>query len=83
MSALQSAPDSISRYGQIKIHAGARKFNLNHIQEVSQRVLNYVKDNDAEILDITKDGIKKGGCDPQLWTIAAKHYFKHLPKIVL
>lgn len=77
-------------YEQAKINAGARKHRawaqsaglttlagkLQGVEEVSQRVLNWLKDNDHEIFVLGRGKkITSGGNNPQLWTIAAKHYF--------
>lgn len=58
------------------IHAGARRFGLRRPMEVSARIMSWILDSDPEIFILNEDGtIHKGGCDPQLWTIAAKKYF--------
>ncbi len=63
-------------FEQAIIHEGAGKFGLGNVQEVSSRVKLYL-DTDPELFVLEGEGsIKKGGCDPQLWTIAAKEYFK-------
>lgn len=61
-------------FEQAFIHAGALKFGLERVAGVAMRVLPFL-DTDPEILEIEGDEMKKGGCDPQLWTIAAKQYF--------
>lgn len=61
-------------FEQALIHIGARKFGLKRVEEVSERVTKYL-DTDPELF-VIGDGITKAGCDPQLWTIAAKEYFK-------
>ena len=62
-------------FEQAIIHAGAKKFALKHVMEVSSRIMP-VLDTDPEIFVLEGGQYKKGGCDPQLWTIAAKEYFK-------
>ncbi|MBI4834493.1 MAG: hypothetical protein HY811_06720 [Planctomycetes bacterium] len=62
-------------FEQAIIHAGAKKFGLKHVMEVSERILP-VLDTDPEIFVLEDNECKKGGCDPQLWTLAAKEYFK-------
>lgn len=62
-------------FEQAIIHSGAKKFDFPHVQEVSSRVISYL-DTDPEILTLNESKVKKGGCDPQLWTIAAKKYFE-------
>jgi glycogen debranching enzyme len=62
-------------FEQAIINNGARKFGLEMIVEGSGRIMSHL-DTNPEILVISADGIKKGGCDPQLWTIAAKRYFE-------
>ncbi|MFA5723858.1 MAG: hypothetical protein WC979_06385 [Candidatus Pacearchaeota archaeon] len=66
--------ETVWPFEQAIIHIGAKKFNLKKIQEVSSRILK-VLDTDHEFFLLSKDNIKKSGCNPQLWTIAAKHYF--------
>jgi glycogen debranching enzyme len=61
-------------FEQAIINIGAKKFNLSRIEEVSRRIINYL-DTEPEIFCILDGKIEKGGCDPQLWTIAAKKYF--------
>lgn len=62
-------------FEQAIINIGARKFNLPKIEEVSKRIMGYL-DTDPEIFILENDAFRKAGCDPQLWTIAAKKYFK-------
>lgn len=64
-------------FEQAIIHKGAKKFALNHVMEVSARVISLL-DTDPEIFLIEGMSMKKAGCDPQLWTIAAKIYFDKL-----
>lgn len=62
-------------FEQAVIHYGAQKFGLSRAKEVSSRVRKYLN-TAPEILKIGTSGkISKEGSDPQLWTIAAKHYF--------
>lgn len=65
-------------FEQAMINIGAKKFGLTKIDEISKRVAGHL-DSDNEIFKIKDNEIKKGGCDPQLWTIAAKKYFSSLP----
>jgi len=48
--------------------------SLRHVEEVSSRIMSKL-DTDPEIFILGNPEVKKGGCDPQLWTIAAKKYF--------
>lgn len=51
---------------------------LSHITEVSSRVDMYLEahpKSNPEIFLIDGDKIEAGGCDPQLWAIAARNYF--------
>ncbi|RLI99211.1 MAG: hypothetical protein DRP06_03960 [Candidatus Aenigmatarchaeota archaeon] len=48
--------------------------SLRRVEEISSRVASKL-DTDPEIFILGNPGIEKGGCDPQLWTIAAKKYF--------
>ncbi len=42
--------------------------------------MNFLANTNAEIFVLTEEGeIKEGGCNPQLWTIAAKFYFSTVP----
>lgn len=68
---------SVWPFEQAMIHGGAKKFGLERPLEVTSRVMSWLEDTDTEYF-ILEDGgkIKKAGCDPQLWTIAAKHYFR-------
>jgi glycogen debranching enzyme len=67
-------------FEQAIINIGARKFRLKKLEQISSRVLKYLTSS-PELFDIVtrKEGkvFKKGGCDPQLWTIAAREYFKN------
>lgn len=66
---------SIWPFEQAIIHAGAKKLGLNHVIKVSSKIISYL-DTDPEMFVFKNDIIKKGGCDPQLFTIASKKYFK-------
>lgn len=59
------------------IHAGANKFRLDRVKEVSSRIMKFL-DTDPEYfkLDGEPHEYEKAGCDPQLWTWATKEYFK-------
>ena len=71
--------DHVWPFEQAIIHSGARKFGLEGAQEVSARVIQYL-DTNPEILIPQGRGFVKGGPDPQLWTIAAKNYFRRMGK---
>ncbi len=49
--------------------------SLRHVEEISSRIVSKL-DTDPEIFILGNPKTEKGGCDPQLWTIAAKKYFK-------
>ena len=66
-------------FEQAIIHKGAVKFGLKKVQEVSKRVVPYLNTN-PEIFELDGTEVKKGGCDPQLWTIAAKSYFSQMKR---
>jgi glycogen debranching enzyme len=55
------------------------KEELLRVEEVSSRVVPFMKQNpnaNPELFLITSTGdIEPGGCDPQLWAIAARKYF--------
>ena len=64
----------------IKITDARTEHLLKEVQEISSRIMK-VLDTDPEIFiinDKNKNEIKKGGNDPQLWTIATKKYFNSL-----
>ena len=61
-------------FEQAMIYEGARKFGLADIQKVCLRIVSHL-DTAPEKFALGKK-IKKSGCDPQFWTIAAKKYFK-------
>jgi len=63
-------------YEQALIHEGARKFGLNNIKKVSERIKRSLRGN-PEFFSTDKKGskFKDSGNDLQLWTIAAKKYF--------
>jgi glycogen debranching enzyme len=61
-------------FEQAIINIGAKKFNLQKIEETSRRIMQFL-DTDPEIFIFQDDEFKKAGCDPQLWTVAAKNYF--------
>jgi hypothetical protein len=68
-------------FEQAVIHAGAQKFNLQEVMEISSRVVKYLDTNpELFLLHGTEDGYKKIGNDPQLWTWACKKYFENLTK---
>ncbi len=48
--------------------------SLRNVEEVSSRIMSRL-DTDPEIFILGNPKTEKGGCDPQLWTIAAKKYF--------
>lgn len=74
---------------QANIHKGARKWRswieksgpsyllemLDYVLEVSSRVLRFL-DTNPETLRVSNGYVEKAGCDPQLWTFAAKEYLK-------
>ncbi len=62
-------------FEQAIIHKAALKFGMDHVAEVASRVKEVIKDSDAEIFKISETNHEPGGCDPQLWTIAAKKHF--------
>lgn len=64
-------------FEQALIHNGAVKFQLTHVQQVSERVASALEDTDTEKFLLTNGKFEKAGNDPQLWTIAAKQYFMH------
>ncbi|RLJ06125.1 MAG: hypothetical protein DRP18_01620 [Candidatus Aenigmatarchaeota archaeon] len=63
-------------FEQAIINSAARKHGLKRLEEISSRVMKYL-DTDPELFVIEENRVKKGGCDPQLWTIGAKEYFRN------
>ena len=66
--------ETVWPFEQAMIHEGARKFGLTDIQKICLRIVPHL-DTAPEIFTLGKK-VKKGGCDPQFWTIAAKKYFE-------
>ncbi len=78
---------------QAIIHKGASKFldeilrtgpkylieALIHVMDVASRVKKFL-DSAPETLKVRDGIVEKAGCDPQLWTIAAKEYFHLIPR---
>jgi glycogen debranching enzyme len=62
-------------FEQAIIHNAARKFGLERVAKVSSQITRWL-DTDPEIFILDGKEVRKSGCDPQLWTIAAKKYFK-------
>lgn len=71
-------------FEQAIIHAGAKKFKLFQAIKISSKIINCLKKIKSypELLIVNKNKIIKKGCDPQLWTIAAKNYFSNKNKKV-
>jgi len=70
-------------FEQAIINIGAKKFGLRKVDNVSSRIKEHLSSNPEvyEIIDTPKGRkFKGGGCDPQLWTIAARQYFKNPKK---
>ena len=61
-------------FEQAIIHIGAKKFGLEKIQKISSSIIKFL-DTEPEYFTTKNNKPKKAGCDPQLWTIAAKKYF--------
>lgn len=73
------------------IHRGARKLRkraeeeglhnlvdaFGHVMEVSLRTYPYL-DTYPETLKVHGATVEKAGCDPQLWTVTAKEYYRRL-----
>jgi glycogen debranching enzyme len=65
-------------YEQAMINIAARKHNLSHVKEVSERIVPHIRGNAPEIFIVEDDNTTRpDGNDPQLWTIAAQDYFAH------
>ncbi len=65
-------------FEQAVIHNGAVKFGLEHVQQVSKRIVPTLQDTNAEKFTFGDGSYYKAGNDIQLWTIAAKQYFRNL-----
>ncbi|MBI3109569.1 hypothetical protein HYZ06_00840 [Candidatus Daviesbacteria bacterium] len=73
------------------IHKGARRLQqrakeeglhflvdaFGHVMEVSSRTYAFL-DTYPETLKVKGDNVVKVGCDPQLWTVTAKQYYRSL-----
>ncbi len=84
--------DKVWPVEQATIHKGAVKFKawaisqgkielvslLEHVEEVSSRVTAHLDGSHAEILSINDGEVQTDGCDPHLFTFAAKEYFKRV-----
>jgi len=71
-------------FEQAIINSGARKFGLDHAVEVTARITPWLTKSDPELFLVKGDGTaQKSGCDPQLWTIAAKKYFLSGGRVIL
>lgn len=67
---------SIWPFEQAFIHWGAQRFGLSGVGQIASRIVFTLAETDAEIFTIEDNGkVHQSGCDPQLWTIAAKRYF--------
>lgn len=64
-------------FEQAMIHLGASRFGLQHVQQVSQRVVPHIQHNAPETLKAEPD-VHSRSCDPQLWTVAARDYFARI-----
>jgi glycogen debranching enzyme len=63
------------------IHAGAVKFGLENVQNVSAKIANFLETEPEYFkLDGVDHHYQTAGCNPQLWTWATKEYFKRLQK---
>lgn len=66
-------------FEQAIIHAGAVKFGLDEIAKTASRVVKFLDtNNEIFVLNGDKTTFHKAGCDPQLWTVAARSYFKRV-----
>jgi hypothetical protein len=54
----------------------AKKFS--RVESVSRRVIKRMGRGAPEIFVMENGWIKRGGCDPQLWSVGAKVYFNSL-----
>ncbi len=63
-------------FEQAIIHSGAIKLGLKDIARVCENIMGRLQNSDTEFFNVKDNGeITSGGCNPQLWTIAAKRYF--------
>ncbi len=61
-------------FEQAMIHLGATRFELAHVREVCERIIPHIQTAAPETLTLAAD-LNSKSCDPQLWTLAARHYF--------
>lgn len=70
-------PNTVWPFEQALINLGAKKFGLVEVMKVSSRVKDFLN-TEPEYLLIKGNIVTKTGCDPQLWTIAAREYFSNI-----
>ncbi len=71
-------------YEQAMIHMAARKHNLPHVKEISERIVPHITDATPELFLIDENGTAKpDGNDTQLWSIGAQDYFAHPERKIL
>jgi hypothetical protein len=61
-------------FEQAMIHIGVNRFNLTHVVTIAERVIPHIQSAAPETLPAVPV-IQSRSCDPQLWTLAARHYF--------
>ena len=66
---------------QAMIHIGAKKFGLTRPVEISSRIVKFLSSNHEMVTVHKNNSMIEGGCDPCLWTIAAKYYFENYRKV--
>jgi len=61
-------------FEQAFIHIGALRHGVEAVAQIAERIIPFL-DTQPEYFRVGNGEPKKAGCDPQLWTIAAKSYF--------
>lgn len=68
-------PSTVWPFEQVFIEAGSRKFGLE-LSTVAARILAFLDDAPEYLICDGGRRARGAGCDPQLWTLAAKRYFE-------
>lgn len=62
-------------FEQAMIYMGAEKHGLKEVTQVASRVVGFLE-SEPEFLLVEGNSASPGGCNPQLWTWAAKEFFR-------
>jgi glycogen debranching enzyme len=69
---------SVWPFEQALIHAGAVKFGLDSVLRVAERIRATLEDSLAEVYAQKEGRWTSLYCDPQLWSLAAREYFRRV-----